>query len=204
MKDKIIFILMLTLCSAITFAQKKHSATPLFKFLKANADSTIVMSYESSWGINPVYFMLSKKGDTINAYTYKIAVVLDQRNVVPHNIQYRLYQNTQALADVNSNFYINYLSSDSLKNFWKEIVALKPWNINDDQTDGAGCPVEKDSLQRQIRDGSTIKLHLITKKEIKELSFYAPEYYEKQICPGRVGRQTILRIEKLFETYVQK
>lgn len=203
MKCKIIFILILTLHSAIIFAQK-HNAAPLYKFLKTNADSTIVMSYESAWETDPAYYMLSKKGDTINAYTYNTRFNVDQRSIIPHNLRYRLYQNTQVPADVNSYFHIKYLSVNSLKSFWKDLIALQPWHIDDDKINGAGCPLEKDSLQRQIRDASFIKFHLITKKGIKELSFYAPKYYENEICPGRAGRQTILKIEKLFVTYIEK
>lgn len=200
MKYKIIFALIFTLHSVIVFAQK-YNATPLFKFLKTNADSTIVLSYESTWEIDPLYYMLSKKGDTVNAYTYKIQSVLDKRIVIPHNMRYKLYQNTRIPASINSYFNIRYLSADSLKIFWKKLIVLQPWHINDDKVNGAGCPIEKDSLQRQIRDASFIKLHLITKKRIKELSFYAPEYYENEICPGRKGRQIIIKIEKLFKTY---
>lgn len=192
---------MLTLQSSMISAQKKHNTTPIYKYLKANADSTIIMNYESNWEINPEYFMLSKKGDTINAYTYKIVSSFDQRIVVPHNLRYRLYQNTQVPVDINSYFTAKYLSADSLRKFWQELIMLKPWNINDDQVDGAGCPIDQGSLQRQIRDASSTKLTLITKKSIKELSFYAPQYYEKEICPGRKGRQAIIKIENFFKTY---
>ena len=203
MKCKIIFIIIFTMHSAIIFAQK-HNAAPLYKFLKTNADSTIVMSYESAWEIDPAYYMLSKKGDTLSAYTYKARYNVDQRSIIPHNLRYRLYQNTQVPADVNSYFSAKYLSVDSLKNFWKELITLQPWHIDGDKINEAGCPIYKDSLQRQIRDASFIKLHLITKKRIKELSFYAPEYYENKICPSSAGRQAILKIEKLFVTYIGK
>ncbi|TBO45059.1 hypothetical protein [Pedobacter kyonggii] len=204
MKYKILFILILTLnCKAI-FAQEKSSVPPLYKFLKDNTDTTFVLKYESNWNLNPEYLILSKKRDTINAYVYKITTSLDQRIVIPHNFSYKFYQNTQVPVDVNPYFNPKYLSADSLMNIWKELTSLKPWSINDDQIDGAGCPVSQDSLQRQIRDAASIKLSLITKKGIKELSFYAPQYYEKEICPGRTGRQLILKIEELFIAYIKR
>lgn len=89
---------------------------------------------------------------------------VDQRSKIPHNLRYRLYQNTQVTADVNSYFSAKYLSVESFKNFWKELITLQPWHIDDDKINGPGCPIYNDSLQRQISDASFIKLHLITKK----------------------------------------
>lgn len=43
----------------------------------------------------------------------------------------------------------------------------------------------------------TITVSLITKNEIKKISFYAPEFYEKE-CPGRKGRIEIIKIQAYF------
>jgi hypothetical protein len=53
-----------------------------------------------------------------------------------------------------------------------------------------------------IYDGGGLNLYLITSTEIKLLYFYAPGFYEKY-CKGRIGRQSVLKIEALFREYVQ-
>ncbi|PWS26574.1 hypothetical protein DHW03_17560 [Pedobacter yonginense] len=204
MKYKITFVLIFNFFSLSILAQVKNSAMPLERFFKSNADSTIIIHYESNWGIKPTYFILSKKGDTINTYTYITHMKSDRRNVLPHNLAYRLYQNTLVEADINPYFNTKYLSADSLKAFWNEVSVLKAWYINDDQIDGVGCAVDKNDFKNQIFDASNIKLTLITKRGIKQLSFYAPQYYEKEVCPGRVGRQVIIKIENLFNAYFKQ
>lgn len=84
----------------------------------------------------------------------------------------------------------------------KDIKKNDPWQLADDKRDGEGCPPSvKDKYE--IFDGGTILLYLISKSEIKTLSFYAPDFYEEK-CPGGKGRQHILAIDALFSSLFAK
>ncbi|MFD2288645.1 hypothetical protein ACFSOV_21225 [Pedobacter petrophilus] len=69
------------------------------------------------------------------------------------------------------------------------MLKQKPWQINDDSIDGESCPNTKNGYDKNIYDGGWINLYLIFKINIKRLYFYAPQYYEKEVCPGREVRQ---------------
>ncbi|MDQ0964631.1 hypothetical protein QFZ20_000034 [Flavobacterium sp. W4I14] len=76
---------------------------------------------------------------------------------------------------------------------WLNISKFKPWQLLDDKSYPECSAV--------IMDGGHSIMHLITKKEIKTLIYYAPYYYEKQ-CPGNKNRQGIVGIERLFDKYI--
>ena len=206
MKYKLFFIGFLLIESVTVYAQKDLKSSPLFKFLKRNADTTIVFHYENTWGIPPKYMILSKKGDTLSAFTYNVVDNIEKRAVMPHNFRYKLYEVSllkfdKGPAAINEFFHPKYLSVDSIQYLWSLIVLQNPWKVMDDRVDGSGCPFVKGGRQGAIRDGTTYVLDLITKNRILNLKFYAPYYYEKEVCPGRDGRQRILIIDKLFQNY---
>lgn len=193
------------------FAQKINAVpqvdiTPMHKYLQKNADSTILFE-RMNYRINrPEYFIISKVGDTISIYQYQQLKEIDKRILLPKAIGYRLYKRNRldylnAPADVNIYFNPLYLNRDSSKIFWQSLLKQQPWQINDDSIDGEGCPNAKDGHDRNVYDGGGISLYLITKSTIKRLCFYAPRFYEEEVCPGRKGRKTIIEIEKLFKTY---
>ncbi|WP_152542025.1 hypothetical protein [Pedobacter sp. V48] len=67
----LLFVALLSSIYFVTLAQKEDKPNALQLFLQANADSTIIFQYEPySVQLSP-YYILSKKADTITAYTYK-------------------------------------------------------------------------------------------------------------------------------------
>lgn len=128
---------------------------------------------------------------------------------MPKNIRDAIYKRSRTdifstPMDVNFFFSSLYLSKDSSAVFWREIAKVKPWQLKDDSNDGEGCKINaKDGKDNNIYDGGGIKLYFITNTEIKVLYFYAPDFYEKQ-CPGRLGRQGVLKIATLFSKFVKE
>jgi len=193
------------------FAQKisivpQVNITPMHKYLQENADTTILME-RMNYRINrPIYFIVSKVGDTISIYQYKQLKELDKRIMLPKAIAYKLYKRNRLNylnepADINIYFNPIYLNRDSSIFFWQSLLKQEPWQINDDSVDGESCPNAKNGYDKNVYDGGGISLYLITKNNIKRLYFYAPQYYEKEVCPGRKGRQAIIKIENLFKIY---
>lgn len=193
------------------FAQKNNIVPPInvtlmHTFLQKNADSTILFE-RMNYKINrPEFFIISKVGDTVSIYHYQQLKEIDKRILLPKAIRYKLYKRNRLdyLSEpIDINIYFNpiYLNRDSITIFWQSLLKQQPWQINDDSIDGESCPNAKNGYDRNIYDGGSISLYLITKNNIKRLYFYAPQYYEKEVCPGRKGRQAIIAIEKLFKTY---
>ncbi|MET4542918.1 hypothetical protein ABIE26_000223 [Pedobacter africanus] len=174
-----------------------NGITPLHKFMQVNADTTILLEHASGWIGPPQYWILSKKGDTTTAYIYDLPHKADA--LVPNAIRKAIQKASgfDPLRKIEVNqFFRPVAMPGRLKGkAWAILMAERPWSISDDKVDGRGCPPKKD--RSVILDGGTTNLYLITKGEIKKLSFYAPAFYEEQ-CPGRKGRQSILRIEKFF------
>lgn len=182
------------------------NVTPMHRYLQRNADSTILFE-RMNYRINkPEYFIVSKVGDTISIYSYQQLKEIDKKILLPNALGYTLYKRNRLdylnePIDINIYFNPHYLDRDSSKIFWQFLLKQQPWKIHDDSIDGEGCPNVKNGYDRNIYDGGGINLYLVTKNNIKRLYFYAPKYYEKEVCPGRKGRQAILEIEALFKTY---
>ncbi|WP_205313807.1 hypothetical protein [Pedobacter nanyangensis] len=184
---------------------QKNEIKPLHLFLQKNADSTLIFKYESNWMTLPEYWVISKKNDTITRYRYKFD---DRRARMPKSVRDTLSKinpidlkaEYKEIYSVGINKYFNALYTDNttIKAFWGRLQRLSPWTINDDSVEGWGCPPNEKGEVNQIYDGGGISLFLISKKEIKHLSFYAPDFYNK-VCPGKKGRQAILQIEELFK-----
>lgn len=196
-------VFMFILASMKGFTQQKTASTTIHTFLQKNADSTIIFKYESNWIQPPEYFILSKKVDTITAYFYKS--FYKTKINMPDKIRDSLYKINKYYesnnVSVNRFFIPKYLTDEDLLVFWRALLKQHPWQINDDSIDGKNCTNTKKGFYKNISDGGGISLYLITKNNIKHLYFYAPKYYEKELCPGRKGRQAILEIEALFKTY---
>jgi len=208
---KYFLLLIFTQITINLFAQKisvlpQINITPMHKYLQKNADTTILLE-RINYRINrSIYFMISKVGDTISIYQYQQLKEIDKRIMLPKAIAYKLYKRNRLNyinEPVDINIYFNpiYLNKDSSIFFWQSLLKQEPWRINDDSVDGESCPDAKNGYDKNVYDGGGINLYLITKNNIKRLYFYAPQYYEKEVCPGRKGRQAIIKIENLFKTY---
>lgn len=195
----------LLLCTEITFAQGTKSA-PLFDYFKDNADSTIVLSHLQNINLYPEYFIVSKKGDTINMYTYRYRTPIQIVSGidVPGTMAKRIWKENMAAAskapDINLFFEVKVLNKDSLNQLWIDLRKVDVWKIKDDKVEGAGCPIIPGKPTPQIYDAGGPIFKLITKSAIRELTFYAPSYFEKE-CPGRAGRIAALKTEKIFIDY---
>lgn len=206
MKTHILFITF-TILSITSFAQNKANDIPLFLFLQKNADSTIAIEYVSNWIQKPSLQIISKKEDTVSIYTYADKRKFEESGNMPKKIRDSIYVKNRlnifsTPIDVNIYFNSIYKNKDSLSFFWRELTELKPWELKDDMKDGEGCKLNNNGIQDQnIYDGGGIKLYLITKGKIENLYFYSPDFYEN-LCPGRIGTQSILKIVKLFSTYL--
>lgn len=191
------------------YTQSKVKVVPLYKFMQANTDSTIVIEYDSNWLMaTPEAYLLSKKGDMMSAYTYRdLAFSKVGHVLIPHEIRAAMIKVSGVKInlvpkDINEFFDVRNVKQDTLKSLWKTMLGLEPWTLHDDEVDGEGCgPLNDPSLPR-VYDGGYINLYLITPAEIKKLSFYAPRFYEEH-CKGRKGRQAILKIEALFKAYIE-
>lgn len=189
--------LALALFSFQSARAQSYGMTDLHKFMQVHADTTFMLTHESGWLLPPKYWLISKKGDTTTAYIYEVP--FKTNILMPNSIRRTLNKingfNPMDKIEVNKFFRAFVTPAKYKGQIWKMLMNEKPWEIADDKVDGYGCPPEKNGSE--IFDGGTIKLYLITSKEIKTLSFYAPDYYEKE-CPGRKGRQSILRIDRLL------
>lgn len=208
MKMSILIINFLLLISTDAFTQSHNKIEPLFKFMQANADTTIVIEQVTNWAtISPEAYFLSKKGDTLNCYIYRDLVYSRNFSIlIPTNVRrsMRKVRERKIITepmDVNEFFNVCAVNQKTLKKLWKQMNRIKPWTLNDDKVDGAGCSLDQDA-RPVIYDGGGLNLYLITASEIKLLYFYAPEFYEKH-CKGRRGRESVLKIEALFRGYVQ-
>ena len=203
---KIYLSIILFLCTChCSFGQDFN--TPLHVFFQKNADSTIFYSFDNYSSPDPYFLILSKKGDTLSAFTYKAKKITEDRSNLPFNIRYALFLRdrfgiTKVPVAVNAYFNPVFLSRDSLFAFWQSVSKQDIWTIKDDLQDGGeGCPKIKNG--QDISDGGGITFQLITKQEIRKLHFYAPAFYEKQ-CPGRKGRKAAINIEMLFSRYFKE
>jgi hypothetical protein len=186
-------------------AQKTFKSAPLFDFFKTYADSTIVLTHLQNVYEYPDYFIVSKSGDTINMYTYRFRNLIEPGKVdVPRAIA-RVIGHTNYLAmqqapDINTLFEVKVVDKHTLNQLWIELMRESIWKIKDDSIDGEGCPIKKDQQPDEIFDAGGPLFKLITKESVKDLKFYAPNFYEEH-CPGRAGRISALKIQEIFKRY---
>ncbi len=202
-------ISLLTLISTSFFAKiasSQQSTNPIIDFLQRNADTTIAISRSTNWGIQYKTFYLSKKGDTINLYRY--GENFNHKIRLPKKIRDSVYLASKdweiGKLGINRFFTVININDNEVKTLWQKVTSQKPWQIKDDKHDGGeGCP-EYYTKEKYISDLGGISLYLVTKNEIKTLYFYAPKYLETEVCPSRLGRKAILKIEELFDKYFKE
>jgi hypothetical protein len=188
-------------------AQSNQKANPLYAFMQANADTTIVFEYISSWIGPPEAYFISKKGDTLNCYTYKDPVYLkDDNHPIPAKIRTAMKEVSGKKIlfkpmDIDEFFKVSLIDKLTLQRMWNLVNREKPWTLVDDEIEGTGCGIDSTNTP-SILDGGGINLHLITKAGIKKLYFDAPDFYDKH-CKGRRSRTSILKIESLVKKYIQ-
>ena len=206
-------ILLLVFFYLKSFSQPHKVPSSLHLLFQKNADSTVFYSYQPSFAEPPKIMIISKKGDTISIYKYGSAYTYTRFNILPKAIKdtlnklhnYKEYLESYKLG-VNKFFDAQYISQKNAHIFWKLLTKQSPWQIKDDAYyGGLGCTVSERKMAKpknEFTDGGGMALDLITKNEIKWLYFDNPWYFEsKDGCPGREGRKSALKIEKLFKTF---
>lgn len=199
------------------FSQSTHPADSLFTKLQQYTDSTMVLEYTSNWIGPPSLYILSKKNDTLNAYTYR-NIFLDRKirgEMIP-GIRREMnpddaYKIMITKPDINEFFHFYPIEKKAIHKFWAKLHKIAPWSLTDDSVNGFGCPPRKPEITKagdtifrdeNIYDGGGMRLYLITKEQIKMLDYYAPDFYIR-ICPGRKDREGILKIGKIFKEYIR-
>ena len=209
MKNKFsaIVLLFLVIGKLLSAQENKKVIPQLYKYLQNNTDSTIILTYEQVPNYPVTHFILSKKSDIITLYLYGSPYDRRGMNSIPREIrnffQKRDLEINRLQIDTNAYFNVKYIGSDKAKQLWGRAIKFKPWQILDDSVDGEGCPLKTNEGDYGIYDGGSVRMFLITNDAIKQLQFYAPAFYNEK-CPGRQGRITILKIEKLFKKYFDK
>ncbi|MBC8985995.1 hypothetical protein H9X96_09410 [Pedobacter sp. N36a] len=189
------------------FGQAKK-IQPLHQFMQANADSTLVLEFTSSWLHFPAYYLLSRKDNIISCYTYELTEKPGAFGPTPAKISEAMFKLQMKILsepmDVNYYFrsYLGRLAER--KEFWNQISSLQPWQLKDDAMEGDRCPAAPHTKAERgapvVYDGAGIQLYLITKAEIKILDFDAPQFYEES-CPGRPSRIAINKMATLFKAH---
>ncbi|WP_316842169.1 hypothetical protein [Pedobacter gandavensis] len=206
MKDKFYLLFLLVCFQLSVLAQKHKTVEPLYQFMQANADSTLVLEFTSSWFHFPEHYLLSKKGDTISCYTYKAPENIYSYGPTPAKISSAMYKFTMKILsvplDVNQYFSSYTKNLEERKSFWNQLSILQPWALKDDSVEGEGCPAipHTERIPPVVYDAGGVKITLITKKEIKTIDFYGPQFYEEN-CPGRPARIAINKMAKLFDDH---
>ncbi|MBT2561213.1 hypothetical protein J7E50_10260 [Pedobacter sp. ISL-68] len=185
-----------------SFSGQAKGITPMHKIFQQFADSTIIIEYPSQSSDPPSYKIVSKSNDTINTFTYFPLDTTSKNFIKFHKSMPKvlgmvlsMHKTSFNTVPANVNIFFNFykVNPDTAKKMWLNISKFKPWQLLDDKSYPECSAV--------IMDASYSIMHLITKKEIKTLIYYAPYYYEKQ-CPGNKNRQGITGIERLFDKYI--
>lgn len=196
MKTCITLLIVLFSCNFLN-AQTQLNDSEIARVMQKLADTTIILQYPSVWNNGPLLHFLSKKGDTINAYSYQRPNQRKTSSNVPTAVARAILLKdwsdyAREPVSINRYFTINDINPDTLKKLWNDVTKLHLWKIKDDAIEGAGCPVKKHSSV-SVEDGGGLYILLISRIEIKPLNFYAPQEFEKH-CPERKGRQTAIKL----------
>jgi len=204
--QKAIVLLAIIVSSYSVFGQSKANEIPLFKYLQENFDSSVVWNSINAWSPEPHYKIISKNNKGLAFFTYMNPYGHFSARAYPYELaeKFNMLSINYRFSKPDTNRYflpviVYYQYQDSL---WHSIRKNDLWHLKDDKDEGEGCRISR----CDIHDSGENYFFLITKNDIKELSFYDPFFYES-CCPGREGRQKIIRIidsfNKSFSSYLQ-
>ena len=202
------------LFSLITVGQKKllkeferfsakliHPDTVLARLQSENDLVIGFDTYNPDWGIPPHYLLVAKNGKEWRAYEYIfkeiVRVFVDSSG--------KQYQEPWVMVNTFE------IDSDLIDSLFAVFKTQKVWELNcNTLKDFFYCSHLKNNKYDPcgISDASSVGLLVMTKQYISSSSFYAPEYYEYECCPGNSDRQrflaTIAPIKQLFKRLLQK
>lgn len=198
--NKFLMLLSFLIVVAGNCFSQSRGVIPLHTFFQKNADSTIVLEYNTD-GYEPnYYFVLTKTGDTINSFRYLAKINYEKvkmPKVLKMIISLEKYKGIDDLATINQYFNVVDLSEDTLKLVWKEAGRLNVWKIVEDNSP-VYCKNEKKVAGMIHR--CDLMLQLITKDKIKLLHFNCP-WLEEERCPGNFNRKGAIGVDTLFRKY---
>lgn len=213
-----VFIILISIFVCTTHelrAQSVQKADSLFLRLQKHTDSTIIIEHQSNWLQSKKYYIISKKSDTLNVFTYRDVTAFDSRTGIISGIKQEMrgkdrHKILRLAPDINEFFHFYSMRKDTVKRFWNRLMSLKPSSLKDDSVFGKGCPPippkidengNKVIIDRNVYDGGSFLIFLITKDKIKTLHYYAPDYYYER-CPEIKYRLSALQIANIFAEYI--
>jgi len=166
-----------------SFSQESIESESFIKHIQQTSDSSIVYyNWVALLLGQPKHYIISKQGDKF--------ICSERRR---QRSDY-LYYNT----DIDTTEYFNRaLANNDYLKYWNIVMQYNPWLLKDDSD-----TTWKDTSGFSVDDGRALNLLLITKANIKHLSFDNPDIYEENV-PGNINRQKVLKIEKIFEKVFQ-
>lgn len=187
----IFFAFLLLSCSAqklktIIKTVNKTSLQTIFNdsvlsFIQTNNDFVFgYRDHNETWKLYQTYFLIGYKKNKLTAYKYS-----KKYFAVNNEKDYQLQE-----------FFISESERKALNSFLKK---TKIWKVkHNEKDDEAYCPLKKEYSYCNISDASSKDLIISTKSHQQISDFYAPEYFEKECCPGNIDRQKILMLIEIF------
>lgn len=177
---------------------KREIITPMHTFFQKYADSTVIIEYPTNSYAPLVYKIVTNTGDTVNAFEYNAIQKLETA-IMPTRLRSHMlmekYKYFGGAASVNPYFNLVNLPVDTLKVIWNKIDSLRLWTLTVDNE------VPKCRNIPFSPHPDQIIIHLITKKEIKTLSFSNALLFE-EYCPGNMNRRPVVELYNFFSRYI--
>ncbi|GAB3199502.1 hypothetical protein GCM10027293_18580 [Pontibacter aydingkolensis] len=102
------------------------------------------------------------------------------------------YKFKRTVPDTNRYLLSKDILQAELSNNWNELKAANLWKLKDDKYN------LKSTGNCMIEDGNTNTFHLISKRDIRILNFYEPDYWEE--CLGKdINRQKAIKARVTFK-----
>lgn len=167
--------------------------TPLFDYLQETFDSSVIFYPQGSAIYGVAYFIITKKDTSHYLYTYKSPYTKAGLNPDPLKLFFvkQHIKFTQTIPDTNRFFLpqTTYHQDSILALKWRKIVVEDSvWQLPDDVA--LGDPkCRPGDVYYDIYDGTTDIFILITREDMKSLSFYAPGFYEECCSADIPGRK---------------
>lgn len=173
--------------SKTVFAQPYNEKTPLHQFFKNNFDSTIIYFQWSSWNISPNYYILSKKDSNFYYYTYSSPYRRVKGYNYPGNLELKFITENlifeKTTPDTNRYLFPIQFHYSVQRKYWSEVNSYNLWILTDK------VPISK---KCESLDGDEDTYYLITKSNIKLLSFYDADFFEE--CDSKnINRQNEIK-----------
>ncbi|MBT2557008.1 hypothetical protein J7E24_04370 [Hymenobacter sp. ISL-91] len=180
-------------------ATPADSALPLYRFFQQHFDSTIVYQQYGAWNQGPDMLILSKQGQDVYFFTYRSPYRLAQGRYMPGGlIQQFSRQEAKfraALPDTNQYLLLQHVPSSKLKQTWKNLQPARLWQL---RAHNVSSPNE----DCMIEDAYTLTLWFLTRSGSRNVSFYAPEFYEE--CEGtEVNRRQAVKARMALEALLK-